>query len=187
MINYATANTNEDLIGILDLQKTNLRNVLTKQEMESQGFLTVIHHFNDLRKLNDIENHVVAKEGEKVIAYLLAMTKESKFEIPALIPMFETFDQTYFNGKYISDYNYIIVGQVCVDKQYRGQGIIDKCYDQYKNQFGGKYDFAITEIASTNIRSLTAHKRIGFKEISRHNPADVSEWCIVAWDWKNSS
>jgi hypothetical protein len=32
------------------------------------------------QKLNDIENHIVAKDGDKIIAYLLAMTELPKYE-----------------------------------------------------------------------------------------------------------
>lgn len=187
MLNYTTSNTKDDLTGILDLQKANLPNALSKEEIRNQGFVTVNHSYEELKNLNDIEKHIIAKDGDKIIAYLLAMTERSKSEIPILIPMFEIFGQVFFAGTRISDYNYIVVGQACVDKQYRGQGILDNCYSAYKNHFIGKYDFAITEIASTNTRSLSAHKRIGFNEIHRYVAADKTEWCVVLWDWKNGS
>ena len=43
--------------------------------------------------MNNIEKHVVAKDGEKVIGYVLAMTEESKFDIPMLLPMFDFFSE----------------------------------------------------------------------------------------------
>ena len=186
MIHYTTSVTKNDLQGILKLQKANLSTALTKEEIKSQGFVTVMHNCDELKKLNDNEKHVVAKDGDKIIAYLLAMTKQSKYEIPVLIPMFKMFDTIFFEGKLISLYDYIVVGQVCIDKQYRAQGIIDNCYVFYRDHFKRKYDFAITEIASTNIRSVNAHKRIGFKEIYRY-VSDNTEWSIVLWDWKTNS
>jgi len=118
-----------------------------------------------------------------VIAYLLAMTVYSKADIPALIPMFELFDQTPFREKPISGYTYLVVGQVCVDKNYRGQGVLDQCYEAYKKQFQSKYDFAITEIAIKNQRSINAHKRIGFSEIHCYEAPNGEEWSIVVWEW----
>ena len=186
MIIYTTSTTKDDLLGILDLQKINLPAVLSGEDILIEGFVTVKHTYDDLKKLNDIEKHIIAREDDKVIAYVLAMTEHSKFEIPILIPMFETFSKTSYNNRFISDYNYIVVGQVCVDKNYRGKRILDNCYAAYKKQFTGKYDFAITEIDSTNKRSLNAHKRIGFKEIVRYNSADETEWCIFLWDWRKN-
>ena len=186
MIHYTTSVTKNDLQGILKLQKANLSAALSKEEIKSQGFVTVMHNYDELKKLNEIEKHIVAKEDDKIIAYLLAMTKQSKYEIPVLIPMFEMFDTIFFEGKLISLYNYIVVGQVCVDKKYRAQGIIDNCYAFYRDHFKSKYDFAITEIASTNMRSINAHKRIGFQEIHRY-VANNTEWSIVLWNWKTIS
>ena len=183
MIEYTTSKSKDELLSILDLQKANLSHALTKDEIISQGFVTVNHSYDQLKNLNDIENHIIAKDNSKVIAYLLAMTQQSKFDLPVLVPMFERFEKISFLNKLISDYNYIVVGQVCVDKSYRGKGILDNCYTAYKNQFGIKYDFAITVIASKNLRSLNAHKRIGFIEIDRYISADKTEWCIVLWDW----
>jgi hypothetical protein len=76
-----------------------------------------------------------------------------------------------------------VVGQVCIDKQYRGQGILPNCYAVYKEYYNKKYDFAITEIASTNLRSLNAHRKIGFNEIHSYSGPDKTEWIVVVWDW----
>ena len=185
MITYTTANSINDLEGILDLQKRNLAGSLTKDEIQSQGFVTVDHSYDQLEKLNDQEKHVIAKDDEKVIGYLLAMTKRSRFDIPVLIPMFELFDTVSYNGKKISEYNYLVVGQVCVDKAWRGKSILDQCYAAYRQHYSIKYDFAITEIAATNLRSLKAHRRIGFKEINTYRSPDKTEWIVVLWDWKD--
>lgn len=183
MINYTTANTVIDLETIIQLQKDNLRQALTEEAIQSQGFVTVQHSLDQLKKMNDIEKHLVAKDGDKVIGYVLAMTEESKFDIPMLIPMFDFFSKVFYRGKKISDHHFIVVGQVCIDKHYRGQGIFDKCYQEYEQYYKGKYDFAITDIARANTRSLKAHKRIGFKEIHSYVGHDTVEWVIVLWDW----
>ena len=52
MISYTKSNSTTDLEGILGLQKSNLVKVLTSQEMQSQGFVTVDHTFEQLKKLN---------------------------------------------------------------------------------------------------------------------------------------
>lgn len=47
-----------------------------------------------------------------------------------------------------------------------------------------KYDFAITEIHKSNIRSIKAHARIGFELIHSYKDPNGDEWDIVIWDWK---
>ena len=184
MITYATAKTDQELSQILALQKSNLPQNLTESEIKSQGFVTVSHSFGDLKSLNDFEQHLIIKDGDELAGYLLAMTKNAKNDIPILIPMFDVFDKVQYKKKLISAYNYLVVGQVCIGKDYRGQGLFDNGYEAYKNHFKEKYDFAITEIALSNARSMNAHKRVGFFEIHRYTDNQNIEWSIVIWDWK---
>jgi|ERR1044072_2782417 len=185
MISYTTSETDKDLLQILELQKSNLPASLSSEQIASQGFVTVSHSLADLRKMNDIEQHIIARDDEQVVAYLLAMTALSKADIPVLVPMFEVFDNIIFADRKISEQRYIVVGQVCVANGYRGRGILDNCYMAYRKHFEGKYDFAITEISKRNPRSLRAHKRIGFDTIHEYQAPDGETWCIVLWNWKN--
>ena len=70
MITYATAETEEDLRGILVLQKANLKKNLSKEEVERDGFVTVDHTFGTLKKLHDIAPHIIAKDNSKVVGYV---------------------------------------------------------------------------------------------------------------------
>ncbi|WP_169051611.1 GNAT family N-acetyltransferase [Flavobacterium sp. H122] len=184
MIIYTNANTDKELLGIIDLQKANLPISISKEEALEQGFVTVQHTLDILQKMNAIEKHTIALDDEKVIGYVLAMTNVSKNDIPILEPMFELFQEISYLDKKVSEYNYMVVGQVCVSKDYRGMGVFDNLYHEYQKEFASKYDFAITEIALKNERSMKAHNRIGFKEIHRYTAPDLVEWSVVIWDWK---
>jgi hypothetical protein len=183
MITYTTSQSDIDLLGIMALQQENLPVNLSPAEMAAQGFVTVVHSLPDLKKMNELEQHIIARDGDKVIAYLLAMTAASGNDIPVLIPMFGLFQKIQYGGRAVSAYNYIVVGQVCVGKGYRGQGILDNCYAEYRRQFEGRYDFAITEISTRNTRSIQAHKRIGFTSIHEYKAPDGEEWSVVLWKW----
>ncbi|PSL07710.1 GNAT family N-acetyltransferase [Cecembia rubra] len=181
-LKFKTATSETDLQGILLLQSENhLNNIKDYKE----GFVTVKHDFNVLKKMNDLSPHVIALENKTIAGYVLAMTKDSKEDVPILVPMFELFDQLKFKGKKISTYNYLVVGQVCVGKDFRGKGIFDQLYETYKTVHSNKFEFAVTEIATNNLRSLNAHKRIGFREIHRYSDTIPMEWSIVLWDWKS--
>jgi RimJ/RimL family protein N-acetyltransferase len=137
----------------------------------------------NLQQMHRYEKNIIAKDGENIAGYLLAMTEHSKADIPVLVPMFEVFDEIVFKGKSVAEYKYIVVGQVCIGKAYRGQGLLDKCYAAYRDHFMSRYDFAITEIATSNQRSINAHKRIGFKEVHCYTDPQQTAWSIVIWDW----
>lgn len=183
MIIYILSRSDNELTEIIDLQKRNLLYNLPEEEQKSQGFLTVSHSLEDLKKMNGYERNLIVKEHDKIVGYLLTMTKKSRMDIPILISMFAIFDLLLYKNKPISEYNYLVVGQVCIDKNYRGLGILDKAYAEYKAYFKPKYDFAITEIATNNERSINAHKKIGFLEIHRYTDPRNTEWSIVVWDW----
>ena len=187
MIDYTTAKTDEEILQILELQKSNLPQNLTEEQIATQGFVTVIHSFDTLKKMNMIEQSIIAKDNDRVIGYLLAMTKTSVNDIPALVPMFNEFDKVVYNNKKISGYKYIVVGQVCIAEGWRGQGILDNCYTEYKKHFRDKYDFAITEILDKNKRSINGHRRIGFETVHSYPATGGGEWKIVLWDWKREN
>ncbi len=186
MIVYKKVDLSEEIRQVLHLQKINLPQNLTEEEIKDQGFVTVIHSYETLRKMNDIEQSIIAKNDDHVIGYLLAMTGKSKEDIPVLTPMFKVFDNIIYDDKKISSYKYLVIGQVCIAKEWRGQGILDNCYQSYKKHFSDKYDFAITEISTKNKRSVNAHLRIGFKIIHSYTDSNGVEWEIVLWDWRSA-
>lgn len=177
------ASSLEDLQGILDLQSENHLETLSEEEKNAQGFVTVKHEFEQLQEMNQIAPHIIALEEGKVVGYILAMTQLSKNLIPLLIPMFEQFDRLQLDGRSVSDYRLMVVGQVCVGKNHRGMGLFDRMYQAYKEAYAETYDFAITEIALSNSRSMTAHQRVGFKVIHEFED-ETQAWAIVRWNWK---
>ena len=187
MITYSTTSSNTGLQGILTLQKANLKKNLSQEEIEKNGFVKVDHTPEALADLANIEPHAISKDGDKVAGYVLAMTKASRYDLPIIFPMFEEFDKIMYKGKIVSDYDYMLVGQACIDKDYRGQELIENCFRVYKEAFVERYDFSITEIAKSNIRSLKAHQKVGFEEIHSYIDADNTEWSVVVWDWKRNN
>ena len=128
MITFSTASTDEELRQILALQQQNLPKNLSPQQALEQGFVTVEHDFAMLKKMNDIEKAVIAKDGDQIAGYLLAMTKELRDDIPVLVPLFEVMDQLDYEGKKLHQYSYIVVGQACIAEAYRGKGLFDQFY-----------------------------------------------------------
>jgi predicted GNAT superfamily acetyltransferase len=179
-LSFQTVKATEDLQGILDLQQQNHLSTISAID---NGFLFVKHDLETLTKMQSFAPQVICKDGEEVVAFTLAMTAECKGDVPALIPMFDVFDQINFKGKKVSDFNYMVVGQVCVGQNHRGLGVFDKIYATYRETFKDAFDFAITEISTRNPRSIRAHSRIGFKEIHQYVDPTGEHWSIVVWDW----
>ena len=116
----------------------------------------------------------------QVVGYALVMLKELRNTIPLLIPMFEQIDRVVYKDQPMRDAHYFIMGQVCIQKEYRGQGIFQKLYQNLAERLGNEFDFICTEIAARNLPSMKAHRKVGFVEIDRHEDDTGEEWVIVA-------
>jgi len=180
---FTTATTDRDLQQILGLQQLNLPKNISVEESRSQGFVTVEHNFEILKAMNDACPHIVAKVEDKVVGYTLVMLEQFKDRIPILIPMFKKVNQLNWKNQVIGDLRYFIMGQVCIDKSWRGQGIFSGLYKQMKVSLSNQFDCVITEIATRNKRSMRAHEKVGF-EILEIYKGETEEWAIVGWNWE---
>ena len=175
MIVYAQTSSKTELLQILELQQKNLPKKLTDDEKQREGFITVEHDFETLYNMHKVHPHIIAKDNETVVGYALSMSTAFKDVIPVLIPMFVEIEKLKI------EQNFIVMGQVCVDKEYRGKGIFRGLYDKMKEAFSGKYSAIITEIDAKNIRSINAHNAIRFKTICEYS-SNNQLWKVVAMD-----
>lgn len=172
MITYSKAFKDEDLKSILELQQKNLPNYLSSEERLKEGFVTVQHSFKILKKMNDDFPHTIAKHNHKVIGFALSMTKNFASEIAVLKPMFKEISNANITEKYI------VMGQICIDKDYRGKGVFRSLYNFMKDSCKDAYSIIITEIDVHNTRSLNAHKSIGFEKMIDYTVGNKN-WRIV--------
>jgi predicted GNAT superfamily acetyltransferase len=185
MISYTQADGLEELKAVLALQSANLHDHLSKEQIETQGFLTISHSLELLGKMSKVSAQIIAKANDQIVGFCLSMTQEFENEIPILVPMFEMMNNVSFQNKKLKDYHYITVGQVCVADGFRGQSIFDGLYSSFRNQFETDYEMAVTEISIRNTRSLAAHHRVGFVPLEQYTAPNGEVWQIVVWDWRD--
>ena len=182
MLNITTTSGTKDLEQILILQDANLSRNLPKEEILSQGFVTVNHTLEMLELMHKLAPSIIIKDDNNVVAYALTMLCECKNLVPELESMFQGFDSLQWKGKPLNEYDYYVMGQICIDKAYRGQGLFELLYNKHKDVYQSEFDFIITEVATRNTRSMNAHKRIGFETIDTYKD-HIDEWEVVVWDW----
>ena len=184
MMKFERALTDRRLNQILDLQKRNLKKYLSDSERKSQGFLTAEHTFEQFKKINDAEPCVVIVDKGIVVAYTIAMLESATTDMPVFDDLFSTVASLTYKNLPMTSYKYIFVGQLCIDKNYRGQGLAEKLYVFYKEELKAKYDFALTDISEHNPRSLKAHQKSGFEVIHTFfDSFTESNWNIVVMDF----
>lgn len=175
--------SNSELKQILELQNENHYENLSQESKKENGFLTVKHNLDLLSKMNEKAKQVIATDNGKVVGYALVMLKRFKDLIPVLVPMFKTLENIKYNNASLSNFRYYVMGQVCISKDYRGKGIFKSLYEKHKQEYSKKFDLCLTEVSSSNTRSMRAHQKIGFKTIHTFTD-ETDEWNILLWDWK---
>ncbi|WP_318310653.1 GNAT family N-acetyltransferase [Flagellimonas crocea] len=173
MVVYKQAESLKELEQILDLQQRNLPKNISQEESTKEGFVTVEHTLDLLKSMNDVCGHIIAVDDGKVVGYALCMHPQFAEDIEVLRPMFQEIDKALE-----SKLNYMVMGQICVAKSHRGQGIFRKLYQTMQEKLPEGFDTIITEVDGKNKRSLAAHTAIGFQELKRYYALD-KEWVII--------
>lgn len=184
MFTYGPSTTDAHLQQIMALQKANLPRNISRQEASEQGFVTVDHDMETLQDMNTPYRHSAAWAGEELAGYALVMETRFRHRIPILFPMFELLDGIPWRGQPLRDWRYYVMGQVCVAKPYRGQGVFEGLYLDMRNRLSSHFDLVVTEISTRNLRSIRAHEKVGFQNIHEYADPHGEQWVIVGWGWE---
>ncbi len=170
---YCRTTTDRELQEILRLQQKNLIAGLSMEEQKQEGFVTVAHSFDLLKKMGAVCPHIIAKVNEKVIGYTLCMHPRFAGEISLLEPMFREIDKVLPKHT-----KYMVMGQICIDKAYRNKGLFRMLYQKMVQALGTEFEAIVTEVDTNNLRSLKAHHAIGFEHLKTHK-SEGKTWELV--------
>lgn len=181
-IAFETAETDQHFEQILALQRKNHFSAISEEEQLNNGFVFASHDLQQLKLMSLQVPQIIAVCEGKVIGYNLAMTGSMENILPSLIPMFNEFKRWDYEGKPLMDYNFIVGGQVCIDHDFRGRGLIGELYRKTRDTVGKDYELCVTEISIRNVNSLKAHQRIGFEVLGTYDDG-VEVWNLVVWKY----
>ena len=183
MIEIVRVTIEAELESIRLLQTENLRKLIGEAEAAKEGFLTAEYALETLQQMHQSEPSIIAKDGDIVAGYVIITTKNSYGQHPLLDSLFDAIDTLHFDDASLKNVNYILVGQLCVGKAYRGMGLVQKMYTYYQQCLSKKYRYLITDVAQENPRSIKAHLKTGFQIIHTIEYGGIG-WDIVLWDWR---
>lgn len=180
-ISFIPATTTAHFEQIIELQKQNLYSAISTEQQAQEGFVFAEHTVSLLQLMAAEVPQIIALHNNKIIGYNLAMTAAMEKELHSLEPMFLEFTKSNYQGKPLTNYRFFVGGQVCVDKNYRGLGLLSKLYRETANAVSPDYQLCVTEVSVRNEKSLKAHQKMGFEVISTYH--DGKElWNVIAWD-----
>ena len=138
-----------------------------EQEDKKDGFVTTAFTREQLTNLITKEQGLfIAIEDNKVIAYAMSASWEFWSIWPMFVQMIKDLDDLEYLGKKLSVENSYQYGPVCIDKQFRGSGLLEKFFDFAREHMSKRYPILVTFINKINPRSIAAHtKKLGLTVI----------------------
>ncbi len=183
MLEASIVTTEDELAQIHQLNQLNLKQNLSEKEKKEEGFVSWLYSMKLLEQMHKLAPSVIIKDNGNVVAYALVTLKEASEFHPDLQTMINNLQPLQYNGKSLFNYSFYCMGQICIDKNYRGKGVFNSLYQHHKKIYQTKFDLLVTEISTSNPRSQKAHEKVGFKTINIYRDI-MDEWNVVAWDWQ---
>lgn len=164
-MNYTTA-TKEDLNQVERLQQKYHVSTISEED-KKDGFVTTLFTREQFEDLIEKENGlIIAKDKDKIVAYAMNASWDYWKQWPLFEYMIKDLPNTVFKDMSLNTENSFQYGPVCIDKEYRGQGIIENIFEYSRKQFKDRYPIMLTFINKINPRSLYTHtEKIGMEII----------------------
>jgi hypothetical protein len=145
-----------DLPNLLELQEANLfGNLPTEQHKD--GFLSARFAAEQFAQMNREAAVVVADDDGRIVGYACSAGVDFSRQFPILDTMIATFGRLTYLGTTLIDARVCIYGPVCVDRAWRGRGVLRGLIAGLKAQLAGQFDVAAAFISKANSGSLAAH------------------------------
>lgn len=166
-MHYKRAEQTDDFLQIVTLQNKNLITTLNATE-QSDGFLSAQFSVEQLEAMNNDLCVMTCFDDDYLCAYLCASTIAFNMKFPLLAAMIHAFSNITYKNKPLMDYKAFIYGPVCIDKDYRGKGILTDIFSAAIHFLSKKSDppnLLTALIANENQRSLHAHTTLGMEVV----------------------
>ena len=158
----------EDFEKIVLLENQNLATVLT-DDQKSDGFLSGSFTAEQLRLMAQNVAIVVARNGNDLIGFVCASTAEFNSQRPLVAAMIARFPEIVIEKQRLDELKSFIAGPVCVDKNYRGQGVFEGLYETLFRDAPVQYQAVLALVSTVNPRSVRAHEKVGMKVVDSFN------------------
>lgn len=172
--------TSSDFEKIVNLQNRNIASSLNQSE-KKDGFLSAQFSTQQFQDMDNDLCVIVCEDGESLIAYTCASTLEFNKSIPIVAAMLSHFSKITYRNQPLSNYHSFIYGPVCIDKPFRGKGVLLALSNhllQFMQLEHPQLSLLTTFIAIENKRSINAHEKLGMENIGQFE-FKGAQYCIL--------
>lgn len=183
MYTAALVTNKYQLEQIARLSSENLRSAVDEATKKDQGFLTWEYTLELLEAMHAFAPSVIVTSNDEVAGYALTATHAMAGVHKEMKIMLDNLSTLTYLGKPMNDYRYYMMGQICIGRAHRGKGLFEQLYQHHRKVYSTQFDILLTEISTSNHRSIRAHEKVGFKTIHTYHD-HMDEWNVVVWDWR---
>lgn len=151
--------TPDDIDDVLALHRRYQLATIAEED-KPDGFVTTAFTHEQLTQLIEQEQGLfIARAEGRVVAYVMAASWAFWAEWPIFALMIEQLPTLTYGGQRLSTANSYQYGPICLDKAYRGSGLLERIFHFARRQMAARYPVLVTFINQRNPRSFTAHTR----------------------------
>lgn len=147
------------------IQQANLIPNLSRAD-RADGFLSAEFSASQFEEMHCDICMVVADYGSHLGGYMCGCSLAPSAKVPLLARMMALFPVTTYKSKPIDQYQTFVYGPVCVDRPFRGQGVLEGLFREYRAQLDKHLEVGAFFISLDNTRSLRAHiHKLGMRKL----------------------
>ncbi len=152
-----------------------------QEEDKKDGFVTTAFTKEELRDLIEQESGLfIAKDGEEVVAYVMAASWEFWSRWKMFAYMIEELPKLRLHGEELSVKNSYQYGPICIDKRVRGGEVLKEIFAFALGHMVKRYPILVTFVNKINPRSYAAHTRkLGLEVIQEFEFNGNQYWELV--------
>lgn len=154
-----------DYERIVELQNKNL---FSRQQNDlASGFLSTQYTAAHFQQMNEAVGVVVCEHENNLIGYLGSCHIDFFRQFPVASAMIDKISTQRYQDLPLDFQQIVFANPVCIEKQYRGQGVYLELCKHLLPYYPKQYNKAITLVAVENQCSYTATSRLGFEVIDQ--------------------
>ena len=171
-----------DIDGVLTLHRKYQLATIAEED-KKDGFVTTAFTREQLTQLIEQEQGLsVATHEGQVVAYVMAASWQFWAEWPIFAYMIAQLPTLTYAGRQLSTANSYQYGPVCIDKAYRGSGLLERIFDFSRTQMAARYPVLVTFINRINTRSYAAHTQKLGLDVIREFEFNGNHYLELAYD-----
>ena len=148
-----------DIDGVLELHYRYQVDSIAEED-KADGFVTTPFTKEQMADLVNKEKglFIAIKDGV-VVAYVMAASWDFWSIWPMFSFMIKDLQNLAYEGQVLNTENSYQYGPICIDKNVRGTGVLEKIFEFAKNKMSERFPVLVTFVNKANGRSYEAHKR----------------------------